>query len=238
MQTDRYQENHKGHYHPKLPWASRYHFSWGSPPNDAYEITFEERQWNPQLEKDNYWTTGQIRGPRVAQQARQPGSCWGSGEYWKRRHGCYHPRHMCCNQSRSSSETQRCCRIPQSWQNNPGKEPRQILVKFATRNVRERVYRAKSALKSVNQNTEEGKPKIYINEDLTKFKAGLAREARSIKNAGLISETWTIYGKVMIKGNFGHVKIITKYADLLAYKQTAGRDGTAETGEQSTMGVA
>ena len=118
------------------------------------------------------------------------------------------------------------------------KGPRQILVKFATRNVRERVYRAKSALKSVNQNTEEGKPKIYINEDLTKFRAGLARKARSIKNAGLISKTWTIYGKVMIKDDFGHVKIITKYADHLAYKQTAGRGGTAETGEQSTTGEA
>ena len=41
----------------------------------------------------------------------------------------------------------------------------------------------------------------------------------------------------MIKDNFGHVKIITNYADLLAYKQTTGRDGTAETGEQSTAGV-
>ena len=34
-----------------------------------------------------------------------------------------------------------------------------------------------------------------------------------------------------------HVKIITNYADLIAYKQTAGRDGTAETGEQSTTSV-
>ena len=41
----------------------------------------------------------------------------------------------------------------------------------------------------------------------------------------------------MIKVNFGHVKIITNHADLLAYKQTAGRDGTAETGEQSTTGI-
>ena len=42
----------------------------------------------------------------------------------------------------------------------------------------------------------------------------------------------------MIKDNFGHVKIITKYADRLVYKQTAGRDGTVETGEQSTTGEA
>ena len=71
---------------------------------------------------------------------------------------------------------------------------RHIIVKFATRNVRERVFRARKALKDVNQDKDVGK-KIYINEDLTKFRAGLAREASSYKNSGLINDTWSIYGK-------------------------------------------
>ena len=84
---------------------------------------------------------------------------------------------------------------------------RQIIVKFATRNVRERVFLARKALKDVNQDKDVGK-KIYINEDLTKFRAGLAREGRSYKNSGLISDTWSIYGKIMTKDNHGHVSVI------------------------------
>ena len=110
---------------------------------------------------------------------------------------------------------------------------RQIIVKFATRNIRERVFRAKSDLKSVNQQSED-KPKIYINEDLTQFREGMAREARSYRASGLISDTWTIYGKVMIKENFGRVRIIKTYDDLFRYKQTTGRYVNAESGEQST----
>ena len=108
---------------------------------------------------------------------------------------------------------------------------RQIIFKFTTRYIRERVFRAKSDLKRVNQQNED-KPKI--NEDLTQFRAGLAREARSYRASGLISETWTIYGKVMIKDNFGRVHIIKTYDELLQYKQTTGRDVSAENSEQST----
>ena len=96
-----------------------------------------------------------------------------------------------------------------------------------------RVFRAKSDLKSVNQQNED-KPKIYINEDLTQFRAGLAREARSYRTSGLINDTWTVYGKVMIKDNFGRVRIIKTYDDLFRYKQTTGRDVNTESGEQST----
>ena len=112
---------------------------------------------------------------------------------------------------------------------------RQIIVKFATRNIRERVFRAKSDLKRVNQQNED-KPKIYINDDLTQFRAGLAREARSYRASCLISETWTIYGKVMIKDSFGRVHIIKTYDELLQYKQTTGRYVSAENSEQSTTG--
>ena len=51
---------------------------------------------------------------------------------------------------------------------------RQIIVKFATCNIRESVFRAKSDLKRGNQQNED-KPKFYINKDLTQLRAGLAR---------------------------------------------------------------
>ena len=104
------------------------------------------------------------------------------------------------------------------------KGPRQIIVKFATRNIRERVFSAKKKLKRVNRSDDddnsggETSPKNYLNEDLTQFRAGLAREARFCKNAGLIADTWTIYGKIMIKDNHGHISIIRTPDDLAEFK--------------------
>ena len=60
-------------------------------------------------------------------------------------------------------------------------------------------------------------PNIYTNDDRTQFRAGLARDALSLNTNGKINETWTIYGKVMIKDNHGHVKTITKPDDLIDY---------------------
>ena len=96
--------------------------------------------------------------------------------------------------------------------------PRQIIVKFATRNIRERVFKARTELKNVN-NAEENrdKPKIYLNEDLTKLRADLAKKARSLKTARKILDTWTMYGKILVKDNFNQVKVITKAEELLNY---------------------
>ena len=96
--------------------------------------------------------------------------------------------------------------------------PRQIIVKFATRNIRERVFKARTELKNVN-NAEENKdkPKIYLNEDLTKLRADLAKKARSLKTARKILVTWTMYGKILVKDNFNQVKVITKAEELLNY---------------------
>ena len=110
---------------------------------------------------------------------------------------------------------------------------RQIIVKFATRNIRERVFSAKSKLKEVNSNrTDNGDDdnndnsnnhKIYINEDLTTLRASLAREARSCKNAGLITDTWTIYGKVLVKDHYNRVSVISRPSDLFKYKTQSNR---------------
>ena len=90
-------------------------------------------------------------------------------------------------------------------------------MKFATRNVRERVFKARTELKNVNKKEESKEKHIYVNEDLTRFRAGLAKDARSLKNDGNISDNWTMYGKILVKDNFGHVKVITKSEDLQGY---------------------
>ena len=43
--------------------------------------------------------------------------------------------------------------------------PRQILVKFATRNVRERVFKARTELKNVNKKEESKEKHIYVRPD-------------------------------------------------------------------------
>ena len=101
------------------------------------------------------------------------------------------------------------------WQKTPFE---QILCIYCKYNIRERVFKARTELKNVN-NAEENKdkPKIYLNEDLTKLRADLAKKARSLKTARKILDTWTMYGKILVKDNFNQVKVITKAEDLLNY---------------------
>ena len=51
---------------------------------------------------------------------------------------------------------------------------------------------------------------IYVNEDSTRFRAGPAKDARFLENTGNISDTRTMYSKILDKDNFGHVKVIPK----------------------------
>ena len=106
---------------------------------------------------------------------------------------------------------------------------RQIIIKFATRNVRERVFGARTGLKDVNKDKDANK-RIYINEDLTQFRAALASEARSYKKSGLISDTWTMYGKLLMKDNYGHVSVISWREDLTKHRVQAPTVGMSETG--------
>ena len=94
---------------------------------------------------------------------------------------------------------------------------RQVIVNFATRKVRERVYCSKKNLKSIKEKPEySDMSHIYINEDLTKFRAHLAREARSLRNSGQINDTWTMYGKIMVKDKHNRIKIVKNSSELHA----------------------
>ena len=99
-----------------------------------------------------------------------------------------------------------------------------VVVNPWARFIRERIFSAKKELKRVKRSDDddnssgETSPKIYISEDLTQFRADLAREACFCKNAGLIADTWTIYGKIMIKDNHGHVSIVKTPDDLAEFK--------------------
>ena len=115
----------------------------------------------------------------------------------------------------------------------------QIIVQFATRNVRERVFSARTDLKEVNKDKPVGS-KIYVNEDLTHFRASPAQEARSYKTRGLIADTWTMYGQILIKDNFGHVKVISRHEELTKYDrltQSTRTEMTEAGGQMNDAGT-
>ena len=61
-------------------------------------------------------------------------------------------------------------------------QPPSILVKFSTYRYRNKVFRAKKALKESNQSSDD---KVFINEDLTKFRSNLLYLARNMKEISL-----------------------------------------------------
>ena len=93
---------------------------------------------------------------------------------------------------------------------------RPIIVRFAKERTRDVVYRARFRLKDVN--AKRPLEKIFINEDLTSTRASLAAEARSIKKAGKIQDTWTYNGNILIKNARSDIIQVREFADLASYK--------------------
>ena len=109
--------------------------------------------------------------------------------------------------------------------------PRSVLVKFATYRAGDSVYRRKKNLKQVNQERNQTsqeqdtqtvnqqsasrtKPKIFINEDLTKLRSNLLWAARMKKKDGKLQDCWTWDGSVLIKNNVARIIPIQTHADL------------------------
>ena len=93
---------------------------------------------------------------------------------------------------------------------------RPIVVRFAKERTRDVVYRARFRLKEVN--AKRPLEKIFINEDLTSTRASLAAEARLIKKAGKIQDTWTYNGNILIKNARSDIIQVREFADLALYK--------------------
>ena len=90
--------------------------------------------------------------------------------------------------------------------------PRPVIVKFATTHVRDVVIRARRRLR------ESGRgPTLYVNEDLTRRRATLAKKTRELKKEKKITDCWTYNGKVLVKIIDGTVKEIRADIDLSGY---------------------
>ena len=101
--------------------------------------------------------------------------------------------------------------------------PRQVLVKFATYRVRDKVFRSKRNLKeetshvpspqtAPSSNYETSKQKMFLNEDLTRARSNLLWRARLLKKDKVISDCWSWIGTILIKNTAG--KIIRSVSEL------------------------
>ena len=93
------------------------------------------------------------------------------------------------------------------------RQPRPIIVRFASERLRDVVFKARVSLKTHNQ--RQGDAQIYLNDDLTAHRSKLAYEARLLKRAKKITDTWTAYGKVMVKTLANQIKELKLLDDLL-----------------------
>ena len=90
--------------------------------------------------------------------------------------------------------------------------PWPVIVKFATAHVRDVVIRARRRLRESGDG-----PTVYVNEDLTRRRAALAKKTKQLKKSRTINDCWTFNGKVVVKTIDGVVKEILSDFDLTGY---------------------
>ena len=78
-----------------------------------------------------------------------------------------------------------------------------IIVKFASHKVKSKLYKARTNLKSVKISdiypTTRKQNRIFINENLTPYRADLVKQANEMKSDGLLSSVWSLDGKIYVK---------------------------------------
>ena len=91
---------------------------------------------------------------------------------------------------------------------------RPILCKFTSHKHKLSLLRMKKKLEDIDTKSLFNAEKVYVNEDLTKQRAQVAKVARSMKKAKKISDTWTKDGVIFLKPNSNNIMRVTKMRDL------------------------
>lgn len=86
---------------------------------------------------------------------------------------------------------------------------RDIIVKFATYNARQRLYRKRKDLRD-NEDTRH----LYINEDLTRLRSKVLFDARCLVRTGKIKAAYASDGKIFVRDNGEHRHLIKTFSDL------------------------
>jgi exosome complex exonuclease DIS3/RRP44 len=114
--------------------------------------------------------------------------------------------------------------------------PRQVIVKFVSYRHRDQLMRARKNLRTADIKARlpnldwstvplprsrhdstpvSTRPKVFINEDLTRERAKIAAKARELKREKSISDTWTRDGAVFVKRTDSNIFKVTTFRQLL-----------------------
>ena len=87
-----------------------------------------------------------------------------------------------------------------------------LLSVFAANGLRDEVYRSRFRLKTIQPDK-----RVFINEDLTARRAGLARQTRALKKDHKVNDCWTAGGNVMLKDLQNRIRHVKSSADLAPF---------------------
>ena len=96
--------------------------------------------------------------------------------------------HMKVDPCMQSSNIERSHRVSPKLDKQGWRRVRPIIICFPKECTCDIVYRAHFRLKDVN--AQRPLEKAFVNEDLTSIRASLAAEARSLRKAEKIADTW------------------------------------------------
>lgn len=114
---------------------------------------------------------------------------------------------------------------------------RAILARFATYRIRDRVIRARRNLKTYNIKAKrEDRPRVFINEDLTKQRMDILYQARQFKKQDKIKDTWSWDGIIRIQARNNRVHAITKMANLTKLMDDLAKSEGEHQEDESTPG--
>jgi len=108
----------------------------------------------------------------------------------------------------STTEIDISHRVPR-YPSTPQTKARPIIVMFVSNASRRSLLANRSKLKAVGKKSA---PKIFVNEDLTKTRAIIARKARGLVSEGRIESSWVTGGVILIKKKDGTVNKVSNVA--------------------------
>ena len=105
------------------------------------------------------------------------------------------------------------CRMHRIGKQPSSGKPKQVILKFTNYDAKHRVMKSRKSLRLLHE-SGQGMHRMYINDDLTKQRAQLARLAREARKNKDIKDTWVYDGRIYLKLNSDVVKVVTTKEQL------------------------
>lgn len=100
------------------------------------------------------------------------------------------------------------CRMHRVGKPPKAGKPKQVILKFTNYGAKRRVMKARKTLRE-HAEAGGGPFRMYINDDLTKRRAWIARRAREAKDNEQIKETWVYDGRIYVQLATDEIKVVT-----------------------------